>query len=62
MIVASKLKQYIRAVSGMNTSDAVATALSEHVRALCDQAIENARHAERKTVLERDVPVVRRPA
>jgi len=60
LIVISKLKSYIRAVSGMNTADAVASALSEHVRDLCDRAIENARENERKTVLERDVPRVSR--
>ena len=60
LIVASKLKQYIRAVSGMNTSDKVSEALSDHVRALCDEAIEAARGAERRTVLERDIPPTRR--
>jgi hypothetical protein len=54
LIVASKLKQYIRARSGMNTSDGVMTALSDIVRGLCDQAIRNAAVAERKTVLDRD--------
>ena len=61
LIVVTKLKKYIKARSGMNTSDAVMSRLSDHVRYICDQAIENARDAERKTVLDRDVPpVVRR--
>lgn len=54
LIVASKLKDYIRARAGMNTSDAVLQPLSDAVRRLCDQAIRKARAAERKTVLERD--------
>ena len=56
LIVASKLKKYIRARSGMNTSDGVMAVLSDHVRRLCDQAIRNAGAAERKTVLDRDFP------
>lgn len=54
LIVASKLKAYIRARSGMNTSERVVGPLSDQVRRLCDRAIENARAAERKTVLDRD--------
>jgi hypothetical protein len=47
LVVASKLKDYIRASSGMNTSDAVS--------ALCDEAIRNAAKDGRKTVLDRDL-------
>jgi hypothetical protein len=54
LIVVSKLKKYIRARSGMNTSDNVMPALSEIVRRLCDQAIRNAGEDGRKTVLDRD--------
>ena len=60
LIVASKLKKYIRARSGMNTSDGVMAVLSDHVRSICDQAIRNAGAAERKTVLDRDIPDVPR--
>jgi histone H3/H4 len=42
----------------MNTSDAVAEALGQHVRRICDDAIRNAARAGRKTVLDRDVPPV----
>ena len=56
LIVASKLKAYVRARSGMNTSDAVMESLSAHVRALCDDAIREARQAERKTIMDRDFP------
>ncbi len=54
LIVASKLKAYVRARSGMNTSDGVLDPLSDAVRRLCDEAIGRARSAERKTVLARD--------
>jgi len=58
LIVASKLKDYIHARSGMNTSDKVMATLSDRVRAICDRAIDTARRDERKTVLDRDVPQV----
>ena len=56
LIVVSKMKKYIRDRSGMNTSDAFADVLSDHVRALCDDAIRAAARDERKTVLDRDLP------
>lgn len=59
LIVVSKMKKYIRDASGMACSDGVAEELSHHVRQLCDVAIAAARRAERKTVLDRDVPPVR---
>jgi histone H3/H4 len=54
LVVASKLKNYIRSKSGMNTSAAVMEALSNKIRQLCDQAIENAKSEGRKTVMDRD--------
>ena len=54
LVVASKLKEYIRKKSGMNTSATVLDALSSKLRALCDQAIENAKTDGRKTVMDRD--------
>jgi hypothetical protein len=56
LIVASRLKDYVRARSGFNTSDGVMEPLSDIVRRLCDEAIRNASREGRKTVLERDVP------
>jgi histone H3/H4 len=55
LVVASKVKAYIRARSGMNTSAGVMDALSEQVRKLCDDAIRTAMKNDRKTVLDRDV-------
>lgn len=60
LIVVSKMKKYIKDRSGMNCSDAVADVLSDHVRAICDDAIRMAARDERKTVLDRDVPRPRR--
>jgi hypothetical protein len=54
LVVASKLKAYIRARSGMNTSDGALEPLSDAVRRLCDSAIRKAGAAGRKTVLARD--------
>ena len=54
LIVVSKLKAYVRAASGMNTSDSVIDVLSDRVRALCDAAIAEARLAGRKTIMDRD--------
>lgn len=54
LVVASKLKNYIKAKSGMNTSAAVMAVLSERVRQLCDQAVDRAKSEGRKTVMDRD--------
>jgi hypothetical protein len=54
LIVVSKLKAYVRARSGMNTSDGVMPALSDHLRRMCDAAIDSAARDGRKTVLDRD--------
>ncbi len=55
LIVASRLKDYIRAKSGFKTSDRILAPLSDIVRRACDDAIRNAERAERMTVLDRDV-------
>jgi histone H3/H4 len=58
LIVQSKVKDYIRGKSEMNTSGGVAVRLSEVVKQLCDRAIENAKTDGRKTVMDRDIPPV----
>ena len=60
LVVVSKVKKYIRDRCGMNTSDAVAEALGDHVHSVCDEAIRAAARDGRKTVLDRDVPRARR--
>jgi hypothetical protein len=54
LIVVSKLKKYIKARSGMSTSDRVVDILSDIVRDHCNDAIRRAAEDGRKTVLERD--------
>jgi len=54
LVVVSKLKAYVKARSGMKTSDGAMPVLSAHLRRLCDAAIERASQAGRKTVLDRD--------
>lgn len=56
LIVASRLKDYVRARVGYNTSDRVLEPLSDIVRRIVDEAIENARRDGRMTVLDRDLP------
>ena len=54
LVVVSKLKAYVKARSGMNTSDGVVDVLSTKIRKLCDAAIDVAHADGRKTVLDRD--------
>jgi histone H3/H4 len=54
LIVTSKLKSYVKARSGMATSDGVVAVLSAHLRRLARQAIRKAGGDDRKTVLDRD--------
>jgi histone H3/H4 len=54
LIVVSKLKAYVKAKSGMNTSGDVGDELSKFVRVLVDEACENARADGRKTLMARD--------
>ena len=56
LVIANRLKDYVRARSGFNTSERALGPLSEILRVSCDAAIENARREGRKTVLDRDVP------
>ena len=54
LIVASKLKAYVKAKSGLNTSANVLDKLSDMVRVHCDRAIEEAMRNGRKTLMDRD--------
>ncbi|MCH2170039.1 hypothetical protein MK489_04575 [Myxococcota bacterium] len=54
--MASRLKEYVRVVSGYKTSDRVLNPLSDIVREIVQEAIQNARSEGRMTVLERDIP------
>ena len=54
LVVASKVKSFIKANGDMKTSSSVLGVLSDSIRRLCQQAIDNARTDGRKTVLDRD--------
>ena len=54
LIVASKLKQYIKDKYDMNTAANVMEALSRDVRRLTDKAVGKAKSEGRKTVMDRD--------
>ena len=54
LVVASKVKDYIRRRSEMNTSAGVLQALSDRIRRLCDDAIDVAAEDGRKTVMDKD--------
>ena len=54
LIVASKLKQYVKDKHDLSTSANVMEALSREVRRLTDRASEKARAEGRKTLMDRD--------
>ena len=54
LVVASKLKNYIKDKAGMKTSGNVLEVLSDRIRTLCDEAVASAERDGRKTVLDRD--------
>jgi histone H3/H4 len=54
LVVATKVKNYIKEKSGFNTSAAVFPKLTARIQQLCDQAMERAKSEGRKTVMERD--------
>ncbi|MBN2478982.1 MAG: hypothetical protein JXA94_02015 [Parachlamydiales bacterium] len=54
LVVISKVKKFIKEKADMNTSASAIEALTKIVEKEISQAIENARNAKRKTVLDRD--------
>ena len=54
LIVASKLKQYVKDKYDLSTSANVMDALSREVRRLTDQAVQRAKAEGRKTLMDRD--------
>ena len=54
LVVASKVKKYIKDKADMNVSASVMDALTHIVMKECDRAIEEARSDKRKTVMDRD--------
>ena len=54
LVVASKVKKFIKDKAGMSTSSSVMQALTEVIERECGKAIENAKSDKRKTVMDRD--------
>ena len=54
LVVASKVKKYIKEKAGMNCSGTVMDALTQVVQRECDKAIASAQGDKRKTVMDRD--------
>lgn len=54
LVVASKIKKYIKEKASMNTSATAMDALTQVVVKACDQAIDSAKNDGRKTVMDRD--------
>jgi len=48
LVVASRLKRFVREIYGMNTSDGVLGPLSDELRRLCARAVEAAKDDGRK--------------
>jgi histone H3/H4 len=54
LVVASKIKKFIKQNSGLNTSAEVMEELSKIVRKEIQKAVEKAKKDNRKTVMKRD--------
>ena len=54
LVIASRFKEFISEQSEFNTSGNVMNAISDHLRHVAMQAIDNARENGRKTVMEQD--------
>jgi histone H3/H4 len=55
LVIASKVKAYIKTSADLKCSAAVIDKLSDKVRALCDAAVASAKADKRKTVQDKDV-------
>ncbi len=55
LVVASKVKNYIKEKGSCNTAGSTMEALTVQVTRILDRAIENAKSDGRKTVMEKDV-------
>jgi histone H3/H4 len=54
LVVASKVKKFIKDEAGLSTSSQAIDQLTVRVQAACDKAVENAKSDKRKTVMDRD--------
>ena len=54
MVIASKIKAYIKSSGDLKCSATVMDVLSDKIRTMCNEAIEKAKAAKRKTVQDKD--------
>ncbi len=54
LVVASKVKRYIKERDGLSTSSQAFAQLSSRVQKICDESAKKAVAAKRKTVMDRD--------
>ena len=54
LVVASKIKRFIKEEKGLSTSTEAINQLSNRVQTICLKAMENAQQSKRKTVMDRD--------
>lgn len=54
LVVVSKIKKFIKASSGMNTSSSAMDELTKIVKSEIERAVKNAKNNNRKTVMDRD--------
>jgi histone H3/H4 len=55
LVVASKVRKFIKESGDCNTSSEAYPAMSDILRKICSKAVENAKNDKRKTVMARDV-------
>lgn len=55
LVVASKVRKFIKDSGDCNTSSEAYPALSDVVRSICQRAMDNAKGEKRKTVMARDI-------
>lgn len=55
LVVASKVKNYLKESGDLKCSAKFIEALSDKVRSVCDEAIKMAHASKRKTALDKDV-------
>ncbi|MCO4753025.1 MAG: hypothetical protein KC478_01015 [Bacteriovoracaceae bacterium] len=54
LVVASKVKRYVKEKDGLSTSSQAFAQLSSRVQKICDESAKKALEAKRKTVMDRD--------
>jgi len=60
LVVVSRFKAYVRERFDVKTAESVMSTLSDHLRAICHRAVENARADGRKTIMDRDFQFLHR--